>query len=194
LARYLLRVANQDGYTPKDVEQVAETIRKTLGSRESASHFRVSTKVVEFNMFARSDQELDDRKKLLTQRSFRIVNLRLLDTPAKVVDKREALAEGIQLFNEERFWECHESLEQAWHVSKGVERDAIQSMILTAAAFVHYQKGEDEICLSILKRAGAKLASVRDYETIDLQGLERNIDGILFSEKIQPFKLRISSL
>jgi uncharacterized protein len=192
LARYLLRVANQDGYTPKDVEQVAETIRKTLGSRESASHFRVSTEAIEFNMFARSDQELDDRKKLLTQRSFRIVNLRLLDTPPKVVDKREALAEGIQLFNEERFWECHESLEQAWHISKGVERDAIQSMILTAAAFVHYQKGEDEICLSILKRARAKLASVRDYETVDLQVLEKNIDGILVSEKIQPFKLRIS--
>jgi uncharacterized protein len=192
LARYLLRVANQLGYTPKDVEQVAETIRKTLGSRESASHFRVSTEAVEFNMFARSDQELDDRKKLLTQRSFRIINLRLLDTPPKVVDKKESLAEGTQLFNEERFWECHESLEQAWHLSKGVERDAIQSIILTAAAFVHYQKGEDEICLSILKRARAKLASVRDYEPIDLQALDKNIDGILVSDKIQPFKLRIS--
>ena len=194
MARYLLRVANQDGYTPKDVEQVAEMIRKTLGSREAASHFRVSTEAIEFNMFARSDQELGDRKKLLTQRSFRIVSLRLLDTPPKVVDKKEALAEGIQLFNEERFWECHESLEQAWHVSKGVERDAIQSMILTAAAFVHHQKGEDEICLSILKRARAKLASVRDYEIVDLQVLEKNIDGILVSEKVQPFKLRINDV
>jgi hypothetical protein len=192
LPRYLLRVANQIGYTPKDVEQVAETIRKTLGSRESASHFRVSTEAVEFNMFARSDQELDDRKKLLTQRSFRMINLRLLDTPPKVVDKKESLAEGTQLFNEERFWECHESLEQAWHLSNGVERDAIQSIILTAAAFVHYQKGEDEICLSILKRARAKLASVRNYEPIDLQALDKNIDGILVSGKIQPFKLRIS--
>jgi uncharacterized protein len=192
LARYLLRVANHDGYTPKDVEQVAETIRKTLGSRESASHFRVSTEAVEFNMFARSDQELDDRKKLLTQRSFRIINLRLLDTPPKGVDKEEALAEGIQLFNEERFWECHEALEQAWHVSKGVERDAIQSIILTAAAFVHYQKGEDEVCLSILRRAKAKMASAKSYGMIDLQGLERNIEMILGSEKIHPFKLRTS--
>jgi len=192
LARYLLRVANQVGYTPKDVEQVAETVRKTLGSRESASHFRVSTEAVEFNMFARSEKELDDRKKLLTQGLFRIVNLRLLDTPPKTVDKEEALAEGIQLFNKERFWECHEALEQAWHVSKGVERDAIQSIILTAAAFVHYQKGEDEICLSILKRARAKLASIREYMIIDLVGLGKNIDGILDSEEIQLFKLRMS--
>lgn len=191
MARYLLRVANQDRYTPKDVEQVAETIRKILGSRESASHFRVGTEAVEFNMFARSEHELEDRKKLLTQRLFRIVNLRLLDTPPKVGDKEEALAEGIQLFNEERFWECHEALEQAWHASKGVERDAIQSIILTAAAFVHYQKGEDEVCLSILTRARAKMASAKSYGMIDLQELERNIDMILDSEKIHPFNLQI---
>jgi len=192
LARYLLRVANQDGYTPKDVEQVAETIRKTLGSRESASHFRISTEAVEFNMFAQSEKELDDRKKLLTERLFRIVNLKLLDTPPKAADKEEALAEGIQLFNEERFWECHEALEQAWHVSKGVERDAIQSMILTAAGFVHYQKGEDEICLSILKRARAKLASVKESNVIDMERLEKNIDEILDSKVIRLFKLRMS--
>jgi uncharacterized protein len=194
LARYLLRVANQDGYTPRDVEQVAEIIRKILGSRDSASHFRVSTEAVEFNMFAQSEKELDDRKNLLTQRPFKIVNVRLLDTPPKVVDKEEALAEGIQLFNEERYWECHEALEQAWHVSKGVERDAIQSVILTAAAFVHHQKGEDEICISILKRAKAKMASAKIYDRIDLQGLERNIQGILDSAKIRVFKLRMSRI
>ena len=194
LARYLLRVANQDGYTPKDVEQVAETVRKTLGSRESASHFRVSTEAVEFNMFARSEKELDDRKKLLTQGLFRIVNLRLLDTPPKIVDKEESLAEGIQLFNEERFWECHEALEQAWHLSKGVERDAIQSIILTAAAFVHYQKGEDEICLSILKRAKTKIGSAKTYDTIDLERVQSNIEEILDSEKIRLFKLRMSRI
>jgi predicted metal-dependent hydrolase len=104
------------------------------------------------------------------------------------------LEEGIQLFNEERFWECHEALEQAWHIAKGVERDAIQSIILTAAAFVHYQKGEEEICLSILKRARAKMASAKTYEIIDLEGLQSNIDGILESGKIRLFKLRMSRI
>jgi len=192
LTRYLLRVANKDGFTPKDVERVASGIRKILGSRESASHFRVATDALEFNMFARDQEELDDRQRRLTQSLFKIVNVKLLDTPPKVVDKEEALAEGVDLFNEERFWECHEVLEQAWHASKGVERDAIQSIILTAAAFVHYQKGEEEICLSILKRARAKMALAKTCETIDFEGLERNIDGILDSERIRLFKLRIS--
>lgn len=194
MARYLLRVANKDGYSPKDAERVASTIRKILGSRESASHFRVATDALEFNMFARDEKELDDRQRRLTMSLFKIVNVKLLDTPPKHVNKEEALEEGVQLFNEERFWECHEILEQAWHVSKGVERDAIQSIILTAAAFVHHQKGEEEICLSILKRARAKMASVKTYETIDFEGLEKNIDGILDSERIRLFKLRMSRI
>ncbi len=194
MARYLLRVANTDGFLPRDMERVAATIRKILGSRNSASHFRVATDSLEFNMFARDDKELDDQKRLLTQSQFKIVSIKLLDTPPKVVAKEEALVEGVQLFNEERFWECHETLEQAWHVSKGVERDAIQSIILTAAAFVHYQKGEEDICLSILRRARAKMASVKNYETLDFEALERNIDGILGSETIRLFKLRMSRL
>ena len=194
MARYLLRVANKDGYSPRDVERVAITIRKILGSRESASHFRVATDALEFNMFARDKEELDDRQRRLTQNLFKIINVKLLDTPPKAVDKEEALVEGVRLFNEERFWECHEVLEQAWHVSNGVERDAIQSIILTAAAFVHYQKGEEEICISILKRARAKMALAKTYETIDFDGLEKNIDGILDSERIRLFKLRMSRL
>jgi len=192
LARYLLRVANKDGYSPRDVERVASTIRKILGSRESASHFRVATDALEFNVFARDEEELDDRQRRLTRNLFKIVNVKLLDTPPKVVEKEEALAEGVHLFNEERFWECHEVLEQAWHASKGLERDAIQSIILTAAAFVHYQKGEEEICLSILKRARIKMALAKTYETIDFEGLEKNIDGILDFERILLFKLRMN--
>ena len=192
MARYLLRVANKDRDSPRDVERVASTIRTILGSRESASHFRVATDALEFNLFARDEEELDDRQRRLTQNLFKIVTVKLLDTPPKAFDKEEALAEGVRLFNEERFWECHEVLEQAWHVSNGVERDAIQSMILTAAAFVYYQKGEEEICLSILKRARAKTALAKTRETIDFDGLERNIDGILESERIRLFKLRMS--
>jgi uncharacterized protein len=192
MARYLVRVANNQAYRPADVQRIATIIRNVLGSKESASHFRVATKALEFNMFAKSQNELDERKRLLTQNAFKIIDVRLLDTAPKVVDKEEALLEGVQLFNEERFWECHEALEQAWHPSKGVERDAIQSIILTAAAFVHYQKGEEETCLSILRRARDKMTSAKDHEKIDFKQLQQNIDGILNSGKIQLFKIRMS--
>ena len=194
MARYLLRVANNDGYTPRDAQTVASTIRTILGSRESASHFRVATNALEFNMFARNETELADRKRLLAQTPFKIISIRLLDMTPKVVDKDQALVGGVSLFNEERFWECHEELEQAWQSSKGIERDAIQSIILTAAAFVHYQKGEEEICMSILRRARTKMAPAEAYEQIDLKSIGKNIDEILHSEKIHLFKLRMSRI
>lgn len=192
MARYLVRVANTEDYSPSDVERVASTIRKTIGARESASHFRVATSALEFNMFARDEKELDDRERRLTQDQFKIVSVKLLDTPPKAVDKEEAMTEGVRLFNEERFWESHEVLEQAWHASKGAERDAIQSIILTAAAFVHYQKGEEEICLSIMKRARVKMALAETYETVNLENLEKNVDEILASDRVRLFKLSIS--
>lgn len=192
MARYLVRVANNKAYRPADVQGVATMIRGILGSRESSSHFRVATNALEFNMFARDEKELDERKRLLNQKPFKIIEVRLLDTAPKAVYKEEALIEGIQLFNEERFWECHESLEQAWHPSKGVERDAIQSIILTAAAFVHYQKNEEETCLSILRRARDKMTSAENYVKIDFKQLGQNIDEILESGKIQLFKIRMS--
>lgn len=192
MARYLVRVANTDRYSPRDVERVASAIRKTLGSRESASHFRVATEALEFNMFTKDQEELDNRQKQLSQNRFKIVSVKLLDAPPQSVGKEEAVAEGVRLFNEERFWECHEVLEQAWHVSKGAERDAVQSIILTAAAFVHYQKGEEEICLSIMKRAKAKMALAKTYAIVDLGALEKNIDEILDSDSIRLFKLRMS--
>jgi uncharacterized protein len=194
LARYLLRVANRDGYTPRDAQLVASTIRTILGSRESASHFRVATNVLEFNMFAKNETELDDMKRLLAQTPFKIISIRLLDMTPQPVDKDRALAEGVSLFNEERFWECHEELELAWQPSKGIERDAIQSIILTAAAFVHYQKGEEEICMSILRRARTRMAPAEAYEQIDLKSIGKNIDEILHSEKIHLFKLQMSRI
>lgn len=192
MARYLVRVANNQAYRPADIQRVAIMIRNILGSKESASHFRVATNALEFNMFAKNENELDERKRLLTQKPFKIIDVRLLDTAPKVADKEEALIEGVQLFNEERFWECHEALEQAWHPAKGAERDAIQSIILTAAAFVHYQKGEEETCLSILRRARDKMASAENYEKMDFKQLQQDIDGILDSGKIQLFKIRMS--
>jgi uncharacterized protein len=192
--RYLVRVANNEGYTPRDAHRVASEIRAILGSRDSASHFRVATSALEFNMFAKNETELDDRKRLLAQTPFKIINIRLLDMTPKVVDKDQALSEGVKLFNEERFWECHEELEQAWQPSKGIERDAIQSIILTAAAFVHYQKGEEEICLSILRRARTKMTPALAYEKIDIGGILKNIDEILDSEKIHLFTMRMSRI
>jgi predicted metal-dependent hydrolase len=140
-------------------------------------------------MFARDEEQLEDRKRLLERDRLKILSVKLLDTPPMTVKRDDALKDGVELFNEERFWESHEILEQIWRISKGIERDAIQGIILTAAAFVHYQKGEDEISLSVLKRARAKLSKNITLGYLDLDKLRGNVDAILDSGQIQLLKL-----
>jgi uncharacterized protein len=127
----------------------------------------------------------------LQGKGFEILGTKLLDTPPASIDKVEALKEGVELFNEERFWESHEVLEQIWRESIGQERDAVQSLILTAAAFVHYQKNEPDTGLSILKRARTKASDGTGSELLNLDGLKKNLDTILASGNIRLFKLKI---
>jgi uncharacterized protein len=186
----LLRLANTEKSKPSDVHHVSEHIRNILGSRESASHFRIATNAIEFNLFARSVKELANTKRLLSERGFEILSEKLLDISPPSTGKLEALREGVQLFNEERFWESHEVLEQIWRDSRGDERDAIQGLILTAAAFVHYQKDEPQVFFSVIKRARAKLEGNSSIGILGFGQLRKNIDKILASSRIRIFKLK----
>lgn len=106
------------------------------------------------------------------------------------MDKNESFRQGIGLFNEERFWESHEILEQAWKQSQGSERDNIQGIILIAAAFVHQQKGENDICLSILARAKSKLSPLDLTLGVNTGNLQKNIEQILETKQILPFQIQ----
>ena len=189
MTRYLVRLENRNEYTPRDIARLSARVRETLGSRESASHFRVSSKALEFNLFARNETELETRKSLLEIQFSKIIGLIALDKPPVVRDKTESLQEGVQLFNQERFWESQEVLEQVWNTATGEEREILQGLILTGAAFVHYQKGEDDICLSILKRARAKLGSRKSFAGIDLAKVRGHIDESLASNRVQLFEI-----
>jgi hypothetical protein len=89
------------------------------------------------------------------------------------------LREGVDLFNQERFWEAHEVLEEIWHPAKGDDRDIIQGLILTAAALVHFQKNEKVVCISILGRAREKLGARDHFKSVDIARLRVRIEKIL---------------
>ncbi len=189
MARYLVRLANEKGHLPSDSRRLARQIRELLQAKDSIGHLRISTRAVEFDLFAGGSHELETRRTLLESKVAKILTLKLLDQPPTPRVKPDALHEGIGLFNEERYWECHEVLEQIWHPAKGVERDIIQGLILTAAALVHAQKDENDVCFSMLKRAKAKLGSLGEYGGISLDHVRRNIETILQSRNPAPFKI-----
>ncbi len=65
--------------------------------------------------------------------------------------------EGIRLFNEERFFECHEAWEEAWKRGAGDEKLYYQGMIQAAVAILHVRRGNIEGARSLYDKARAKL-------------------------------------
>ncbi len=193
MARYLVRLENSQSYNPEQTRELAQQIRKLLGSRESIGHLRVSTRAVEFDIFAENTEELASVRKTLEARVGRILTLKPLDKLPAPRPRDEVIDEAIVLFNEERFWECHEVLELIWHPAKGPERDAIQGVILTAAAFVHYQKGENEVCLSMLNKAVKKIGTERYLDSIDLGYFKTQVQRILDTMAPRPFRMKNSA-
>jgi hypothetical protein len=178
MMRYLVRLHNNQAFAPKDAQVVQTKIRELLGSTDKIGNLRISTTAIEFDLFVASP-DLARSKSLLEDKISKVVTLRSLESRVPTRAESEALREGIDLFNQERFWEAHEVLEEIWHPATGVDRDTIQGLILTAAAFVHYQKNEASVCLSILGRAKGKLGITDQFLGLDINHLRANIDRIL---------------
>ena len=149
-----------------------------MGSTDKIGNLRISTSAIEFDLFAEQD-DLSRSQSLLEAKISKVVTLRLIDPNVSTRGEEEAMRKGIDLFNQERFWEAHEVLEEIWHPATGVDRDVIQGLILTAAALVHYQKNEKAVCLSILARALPKLGKIDNFKGLDTKRLKAIIDQII---------------
>lgn len=49
--------------------------------------------------------------------------------------------EGLRLFNEQEFFECHDELEELWSETMGEERLFLQGLIQAAVALFHFGNG-----------------------------------------------------
>ncbi len=106
----------------------------------------------------------------------------------EIVEKEQAISDGISYFNNERFWECHEILEGVWKNCTGDEKFLVQGLILVAAGLVHYQKDEDEICISIFNRALSKLQnSDGEYHNIDIDKIKNTVTEMINSKDVSSF-------
>jgi predicted metal-dependent hydrolase len=68
--------------------------------------------------------------------------------------------QGIDLFNEGRFFECHEAWEEIWKRSDGDVKLFYQGLIQAAVAILHAQRGNLEGARSLYEKASAKLAPI----------------------------------
>ena len=185
MKRYMLHLKNSHDLNRK---MAKDTLRKsriiTSGMNLTLRDCRVSKKYIEFDTtISESDlDELIDKLSLIGP----------LDHAKHVVEqnieKEKAISEGIDYFNNERFWECHETLEGVWKNCDGNEKFLVQGLILVAAGLVHYQKDEDSICINIFNRALEKLEnSSGKYHDIDIDNIKKIVTKMINSKSVSSF-------
>lgn len=98
--------------------------------------------------------------------------------------------EARRLFNDERYWECHEVLEGLWRTKQGEEKKLLQGIILVCAAFVHHQKGEEAVALGVLSRAIKQLEfPEQEYSGFEVAELKKNVNEIIQSRDFWNFRV-----
>lgn len=72
-------------------------------------------------------------------------------------DLSEEFLRGVALFNTGSFFESHEVWEVIWLQAQGEEREFLHALIQSAAALVHFQRGNLKGARSVSTRAIGKL-------------------------------------
>lgn len=84
-------------------------------------------------------------------------------------DFHEQYREGLRLFNEEDFFECHEVFEELWSESMGDDRKYLQGMIQAAVALFHFGNDNFGGAKKLYNSAHQRLEVLGDvYMGIDL--------------------------
>ncbi len=106
------------------------------------------------------------------------------------MSEEELFAEARSYFNSERYWECHETLESAWRNMRGNEKSYVQGLILVCAAFVHHQKGEGVVAMSVLRRALKQLDfGAKSYHGIEVEAFKRQVELIVSTGRFENFRI-----
>jgi predicted metal-dependent hydrolase len=97
----------------------------------------------------------------------------------------EKIRPGIECFNQQKYWECHEELEHVWLEDRqDPARNVYWAIIQVAAALVHYREKNLEGAKGMLNKAKNK------FERCEKQ----NIETDLLEEKLSWNRFKTMSL
>src|ERR687889_771578 len=187
MRRYMLHLQNTVPYTPKHATILLHRARELVEPEASIRDARVSKKYIEYDI---SIQESKDLRSLLS----RIEGIAPLASYEEIMErhmeKDEAIMRAVELFNDERYWEAHEALESVWKNATGTEKEILNGIILVAAAFVHDEKNETDVCIAILLRARKKFHRAKGkYHGIDTNRIADMISEIINTGKVHRFTI-----
>ncbi len=77
------------------------------------------------------------------------------------------MEEGVRLFNEQMYWECHESLEDVWMEDRQDQaRNVCWAVIQVAAACIHYRDGKIIGAQGMISKAKEKFRRCHDLHIL----------------------------
>jgi hypothetical protein len=187
--RFMVYLYNKQ-FFPSDANLILKKTRELTQSIEMIiiRDCRISSKFIELDISISKKYNIDQVSNLLKTIS---TTKELIEVKERHFTKNEAINNAIILFNEEKYWWSHEALEMIWKKSQGEEKQLLNGLILVCAAFVHNQKDEYNVCLSILERSMIKFSTVKEskYYGIDIDEIKKRIRKILQTKEIVQFKI-----
>jgi uncharacterized protein len=187
--RFMVYLYNNQQFLPSDANLILKKTRELTHLLEIIIRdCRISSKFIELDISIPKKENLDKVLNFLKT----ISPIKdLIEVQERHLTKNETINNAIVLFNEEKYWWAHEALEMIWKKSNGEERQLLNALILVCAGFVHNQKDEYNICLSILERSMTKFSTVKEsvYYGINIDEIKKRITKILQNKKIVHFKI-----
>jgi hypothetical protein len=186
MQRYMIHLKNI-GYLPRNSSDLVHKARDLCMTLPvSIRVLRVATTFIELDVSVDPD-DLDSVIEKLTPLG-QLVNTRLVIE--EKIEKEKGIQDGIFYFNNERFWESHESLEGVWKKCYGKEKELVQGIILLAVAFAHAQKNETSVGIGMLERCMDKLKdSPAMYGKIDINRIRRKIEEMQKNNSLTLFEI-----
>lgn len=187
LHRYMAYLKNE-GFGPKDARLLLSNARQIVEKYDILIRdVRVSNRFLEFDISLGNIEDLEKIRSIFSFIGQYIDRYKVVEKDLKI---EESLILAKKLFNEEKYWITHEVLEGVWRKAYGDEKDLLNGLILVAAAFVHYQKNEKDIALSIMRRALKKLTTVNEkYFGIDVVSIKSQVSEMVKSSTIRNFTI-----
>lgn len=107
------------------------------------------------------------------------------------------IKQGIELFNRQKYWECHEYLEDHWFEDMGDNARLVYwAVIQVACSMIHYRDGNLSGAFGMLKKAKGKFVQCKEkgvetellYKTLSWQKLKNLVFSIPDDAPIEEYK------
>lgn len=101
----------------------------------------------------------------------------------------KSMSEGVRLFNEQKYWECHEALEELWIEEKqDPARNIYWAVIQVAASCIHYRDQKIIGAQGMIMKSKEKFLRCRDLHLVT-----EDVKNFLSWDELEQLVMKIPS-